>query len=261
MNNAQNAALVVDVDRKGGAATTIWALGLLVWGFIGLGAIPRVQARTSPVVLGARAGNPASQRVLGYWYLQGKNGFATNPKKALKWFRKSAKQGDRVAEYLLGAMYQNNWGGAGKNLGRAAKWYLRSAEQGYPPAQLAVASFYAEGDGGLPTNGHLALQWLRKSAAQQYPPAINALRSYLRKPGQTRVRPEATVARSASPAAPSKVPHAAASRAEPAGIADDQLLDQSLQSFWQVYFHDSNAKLVEFGTPALVQPVSFAGPP
>lgn len=45
-------------------------------------------------------------------------------------------------------------------------------------------------------------------------------------------------------------------KAERAGYRDPKTLDR-LSSFWKAYFEQSNAKLLEFGMPALVSPVSF----
>ncbi len=45
-------------------------------------------------------------------------------------------------------------------------------------------------------------------------------------------------------------------KAEREGYRDPKTLD-SLNKFWKEYFERSNAKLMEFGTPALVSPVGF----
>jgi hypothetical protein len=171
--------------------------------------------------------------------------------------RALAEQGNQRAELQLGFYYDQGKGGLPQDPRLAAKWYMKSAEQGYRRAEYNLGVYYYYGKGGLPQDPRLAVIWIKKSAAQNFPIAINGLRALENAHAQTRTTVAHATAPSASQPATSVMPASAA----PLATTDNQQRDQSLRSFWQAYFQHSNAKLVEFGTPALVQPVSFAGPP
>ncbi len=280
---------VTRAERRG-AAVLSSALALLAAVMMSLAAV--AHAQTSPplsrIMALAEKGNAKAEYDLGVYYDVGEGGLPKNPERAARWYMKSAGQGYRRAEYNLAYCYHFGKDGLPVNPRLAGQWYGKSAEQGYWRAEFSLAVDYRTGAddrpkspglarqwyrksaagasragwkngfnlafaydldaGGLPKSRRLALNGFRKSAAQNHPPAIKAHRAL----GNAVARPQTTVGRSTLAAA--------AARAAPAG-ADNQHLAQSLQLFWQAYFQHSNAQLVEFGTPALVQPVSFAGPP
>ena len=252
-----NSAGVKRLERRG-AAVLSSAPALLAAVMMSLAAV--AHAQTPPALARdmayAEKGNPRAEFNLGNAYNFGQYGVSINKKLAEQWYMKSAEQGDRKAEYNLGSGYYNGVGGLPKNKRLAEQWYMKSAEQGDRVAEYDIGVFYHKGIGGLPPDQRLAVSWYKKSAAQNYQPAIQALRALENAPAQ----PPATVARAPAPRAPSPAPHVAPTPAAPAGATDNQQLDRSLHSFWQAYFQHSNAKLVEFGTPALVRPVNFAGP-
>ncbi len=244
----------------------------------------------------AEKGNAEAQYDLGLYYDFGASGLPKSLRLAEKWYLKSAMQGNRRAQFNLAFCYRYGRNRSPGKLRLAEIWYRHSAALGYWRAEFFLAQAYKHGGMGEPHNVRLAQLWFRKSAEQKGAirwarrmgdtPAMIFADRLAEIPGKSRsfqvigldnsaahrslpdieargvvenaaARPQATVVRTTS----SPASHAVIARAASAGIADNQHLDQSLQLFWQAYFHDSNAKLVEFGTPALVQPVSFAGRP
>ena len=205
----------------------------------------------------AEQGYRVAEYDLGFCYQRGKGGLPQDPRLAVSWIKKSAEQGDRVAEFALAFYYYYGKGGLPQDPRLAVSWTKKSAEQGYRRAEYDLGVYYGKGEGGLPQDPRLAVSWIKKSAAQNWPSAINVLRALENAHAQTRTTVAHATAPSASQPATSVMPASAA----PLATTDNQQRDQSLRSFWQAYFQHSNAKLVEFGTPALVQPVSFAGPP
>ena len=205
----------------------------------------------------AEQGDRRAELALGVYYEHGKGGLPQDPRLAAKWYMKSAEQGYRRAEFALGMYYDYGKGGLPQDPRLAAKWYMKSAEQGSRRAEYDLGVYYYYGKGGLPQDPRLAVIWIKKSAAQNFPIAINVLRALENAHAQTRT----TVAHATTPSASQPTTSVMPTVAAPLATTDNQQRDQSLRSFWQAYFQHSNAKLVDFGTPALVQPVSFAGPP
>ncbi len=233
-----------------------FALG--VYYYNGKGGLPQdPRLAVSWIKKSAEQGYRVAEYDLGFYYDHGKAGLPQDPRLAAKWYMKSAEQGYRVAEYDLGFCYQRGKGGLPQDPRLAVKWYMKSAEQGYRRAEYDLGFYYYYGKGGLPQDPRLAVSWIKKSAAQNWPSAINVLRALENAHAQTRTTVAHARALTVSPPATSVMPAAAA----PLATTGNQQRDQSLRSFWQAYFQHSNAKLVDFGTPALVQPVSFAGPP
>ena len=244
--------------ERPGAAVLCSTLALLATVMLSIAAV--AHARTSLPLSRVRAlaeqGNQRAELQLGVYYDQGKGGLPQDPRLAASWIKKSAEQGYRRAEFALGVYYDQGKGGLPQDPRLAVKWYMKSAEQGYRRAEYDLGVYYGKGEGGLPQDPRLALSWIKKSAAQNWPSAINVLRALENARAQTRTTVAHATAPSASPPVTSVMPASAA----PLAKTDNQQRDQSLRSFWQAYFQHSNAKLVEFGTPALVQPVSFARP-
>ena len=156
-----------------------------------------------------------------------------------------ANAGNAQAECDLGIDYDYGKGGLPQDLAKAAYWYEKSAKQGYARAEFNLGIDYYKGEDGLPQNPDKAGYWFRKAAAQGLKPAIAALQRLQHPPPQV-----ATV--TTPPPAPPPAPAAVSTP-----IADNQQALQNLQRFWTLYFQASNAQVVDFGEPALVQPVSF----
>ena len=156
-----------------------------------------------------------------------------------------ANAGNAQAECDLGIDYDYGKGGLPQDPAKAAYWYEKSAKQGYARAEFNLGIDYYKGEDGLPQNPDKAGYWFRKAAAQGLKPAIAALQRLQHPPPQV-----ATV--TTPPPAP---PPAPATVSTP--VADNQQALQNLQRFWTLYFQASNAQVVDFGEPALVQPVSF----
>ena len=157
-----------------------------------------------------------------------------------------ANAGNAQAENDLGADYNEGQGGLPRDPAKAAYWYEKSAEQGYARAEFNLGVDYNQGEDGLPQDPVKAVSWFRKAAAQGSKSAIAALQRLQHPPQQV-----ATVTTPPPPAPPP----APATVSTP--VADNQQALQNLQRFWTLYFQASNAQVVDFGEPALVQPVSF----
>ena len=100
---------------------------------------------------------------LGGCYYYG-DGVATNYTEAVRWYRKAADQGDAEAQNNLGWCYSNGLG-VSKDLAEAAKWYQKAAEQGNVNAQFILGNRYYNGK-GVATNYTEAARWYRKAADQ-----------------------------------------------------------------------------------------------
>ncbi|QCE32803.1 sel1 repeat family protein [Acetobacteraceae bacterium] len=67
-----------------------------------------------------------------------------NPKKAMKDYRKAAKQGDAEAQYMLGVLYFRGQG-LRRNPRMAAVWWKKAADQKNLPALKALGGIYLSG--------------------------------------------------------------------------------------------------------------------
>ena len=162
----------------------------------------------------------------------------------------AATQGDPAAGTVLGVMYQNGKG-VTPNLPLAFHWFRLAARQGYAPAQTNLGVIYEYGK-DVPQNLPLAFHWYQLAARQGYKPAIERLRALQQQMRRTaHAQPVQTPAAAPTPAVAQR-----ASAAPP--IPDRQQSLRNLQRFWTLYFQAAHAHLVDFGAPALVQPVGFA---
>ena len=157
-----------------------------------------------------------------------------------------ANAGNAQAENDLGVDYNEGQGGLPRNPAKAAYWYEKSAKQGYASAENNLALDYETGGGGLPKDLVKAAYWYRQCAAQNGVTGAFCGMS-LRRVQQKEQQVAAATPPPAQPAAP----------AVTALVVDNQQALQNLQRFWTLYFQASNAQVVDFGEPALVQPVSF----
>ena len=104
----------------------------------------------------AESGNAEAQLRLGYTYLRGDCGMASDSKEAKKWFEKAANQGDAEAQYQFGEGFRvRDWIVAEdeyvtgdrfsflepgrKALEEAEKWFEKAANQGNAHAQYKLA--------------------------------------------------------------------------------------------------------------------------
>lgn len=177
---------------------------------------------------GMRHSDPLSEAILGHIELQGipADLFAADAAAGLHWTLASARQGLPYGEYQLGL---DLWRGAGaqRDEARATHWMKRAAAAGSEEAQ----------------------RWLAKH--ERHPPSLTRVAAAAPMPTRSSTRTAAaaaTLVQSSAAVAPQK---------SAAPLADGQRVAQSLQSFWTLYFRASNAKVVDFGTPALVRPVGF----
>ncbi|MBL8251511.1 MAG: sel1 repeat family protein [Candidatus Competibacter sp.] len=117
-------------------------------------------------------GHAASQFRLGYLYRRGL-GVPRNPRLAIYWFEKAARQDDVGGQYWLAESYRRGEGvPASPEL--ALQGFQRLAARGYAPAQYQVALAYAEGR-GAPQNEAAAVEWLQKAVAGGHADAARRL--------------------------------------------------------------------------------------
>ena len=117
-------------------------------------------------------GHAPAQFRLGFLYRLG-FGVPRNPRLAIYWFEKAARQGEVGGQYWLAESYRRGEGvPASPEL--AFQWFQRLAERGYAPAQYQVALAYADGQ-GVAKNESSAVGWLRKAVAGGHADAARRL--------------------------------------------------------------------------------------
>ncbi len=121
-------------------------------------AIPAYQDRPVWVRVYAEA-----QAALGWMYGTG-SGRPQDYVKAVKWYRRAAKQGDANAQYSLGMMYYNGLG-VSQDYVETVKWFRLAAEQGDADAQYSLGWMYDAG-WGVSQDPVEALKWYRLAAEQ-----------------------------------------------------------------------------------------------
>lgn len=113
----------------------------------------------------AESGDAEAQYRLGAM-LEWGEGVDRNPKEAMKWYEKSAKQGNYYAQSALGHAYlYPDRELAAKNVPVALKWLERAAVQGEPGAQRTLGILYFRGE-DMPLNYPEALRWFEKASQQ-----------------------------------------------------------------------------------------------
>ncbi|MDR0521532.1 MAG: sel1 repeat family protein, partial [Planctomycetaceae bacterium] len=98
-------------------------------------------------------------------YAEGKNSFAQNETKTVKWIRKAAEQGNAAAQVSLGKRYLEG-SNVQKDEVEAVKWFRKAAEQGNAEGEWWLGTALFEGLGGLSKNTEEAVKWFRKAAEQ-----------------------------------------------------------------------------------------------
>jgi hypothetical protein len=120
----------------------------------------------------AKAGDGQAACRLGDLYRDGEK-VSYNPKKALRWYARSALLGDPVGQNQLGACYEHGVG-CRPNPRRAAKYYALSASQGCSTAQKNLGLCYLVGR-GVSRDLEQARSWLQGAADQGEPGAAEKL--------------------------------------------------------------------------------------
>jgi len=203
--------------------------------------------------MGAEIHDPLSQFVLGALYANGRpgTGVATDPAKSFAYFMLSARQGLPFGNFAAGLdLVQGS--GTSPDPRAGAAWIRRAAVQGLPVAMRTMGTLYLHGT-GVPRNQQLADAWIKRAAAAGDQPSKQWLAAQ-----------HAPAAASGSPSTPPSAagqPSALSESIAASTPADHQQELQQLQQFWTLYFNASHARIVDFGAPALVEPVGFGGRP
>jgi TPR repeat protein len=105
-----------------------------------------------------------------YFKLAQKEHSKQNYKKALYFFKKSARSGNASAMFQLGFIY-NHGDGVAKNSQAAFYWYKKSAEYGDVAGMFNLGCMYNYGQ-GTPVNLKQAKYWYEKASKLGYTPAL-----------------------------------------------------------------------------------------
>ncbi|MDE0316943.1 MAG: tetratricopeptide repeat-containing serine protease family protein [Candidatus Poribacteria bacterium] len=134
--------------------------------------------------------DPVAQFCLGFMYKHGL-GVPPDPRRAIEWYTKAAKQGYMPAQNDLGVIYGRIGEQAlllGEESGiemliKALKWFHDAGNQGNPAAQfnaalmcrltatLSLAVSFSTNPTKTGEFHHLVVSWNEKAASQNYPPA------------------------------------------------------------------------------------------
>ncbi len=207
---------------------------------------------------GAALHDALSQWILGELYSTGlpAAGIGADPAESFAYLMQSARQGFPQGLLAAGvALIEGQGTAANPKLGAAL--VLRAAMQGVPAALRVMGELYLHGI-GVPFDPRRAEVWLKDAAAEGDPQARRWIAEHQHSSAAAGARSSAA---SAAPQPRAQADSTSASA--PAGRApvDHQQELEELQRFWTLYFKASHARVVDFGAPALVQPVGFAGPP
>ena len=102
----------------------------------------------------------AARREAEEMFQRGKR--STDPKQAVKWYRKAADKGDASAMVVLGYRYYNGEGVA-KDPTEAVRWWRRAADKGNASAMFNLGWRYANGQ-GVAKDPKEAVRWWRRAA-------------------------------------------------------------------------------------------------
>lgn len=112
----------------------------------------------------AERGDVVAQYNVGMHYMNGE-GVEKDPKAALVWFEKAARQGYAEGAFCAGLALRKNPHRTEEDLKQAVAWYQQAADAGHAFAQCNLGNCYANGS-GVEKNGPLAMKWFRKAAQQ-----------------------------------------------------------------------------------------------
>lgn len=101
---------------------------------------------TSAYRKAAEMGNRDAQCALGYWYLNGEEGYPKDIIEADRWFRRAAEHGEHEAQFQMGVSYDIGRS-VKKSKKEAAKWYMRAASKNNVRALYELGCCYYYGDG------------------------------------------------------------------------------------------------------------------
>ena len=203
--------------------------------------------------MGAAIHDPLSEFVLGELYRKARpgTGVAADPAKSYAYYLESARQGFPAGSLAVGIDLLHGRG-TPPDPQAGATWIRRAAVEGLPVAMRAMGALYLHGV-GVPPNHRLAVFWLRRAAAAGDQPSRQWLAAQ-HAPAAASGAPSTPPSAAGQPSAPSE------STAASTPVDHQQELQQ-LQQFWTLYFNASHARIVDFGAPALVEPVGFGGRP
>lgn len=133
---------------------------------------PAADISVPTVLAAARAGDARSQFLMG---LREKSwaGGASNPAKAVAWFKLAAAQGHADAQFLLGRAYFEG-DGIAQDLAKAADWYRKAARGGHVAAEFNLGLVLERGQ-GVANDAAAARKIYEKAAARGLPAAMRQL--------------------------------------------------------------------------------------
>lgn len=133
------------------------------------------EARAAFVRTAAEGGVAEAQAVYGQMLLDGA-GVERDPREAVRWFDRAARQGHVMAINMMGRCYDLGWGVA-VDKARAAQWFKVAADQGLDWGMYNYATALALG-AGVAEDRPAALALFRKAAAMGNAKAINYVGSF-----------------------------------------------------------------------------------
>ena len=135
----------------------------------------------------AQSKNSDAQRLveLGFWYLQGKNGYPEDDKKAFQLFKAAAGQNDPMGLCMVGEMYQYGYG-VQRDYDTAAMWYKKSADLNFGRAEFRLGWLYANtnlreyfGNNYVTYSPELAAQYYRRAWQHGYEDSMGIIRHFI----------------------------------------------------------------------------------
>lgn len=111
----------------------------------------------------AKHGDVKAQYNVGLMSIKGE-GVAPDPKEALEWYKKAAKQGYGPAEFNIARYYHTLAENEPKILIRAKEWYEKAANNGVVAAQTNLGLLYIHGSESIPKELDKGIGLLVKAA-------------------------------------------------------------------------------------------------
>ncbi len=118
----------------------------------------------------AQQGEAGAYAKLGQYYL------ASQPERAVEYFRSGAKRKDTTSALELARCYRRGLG-VKADADQVVTWYTFASRHGSPKAAMELGEFYRDGELGLAPNKGLAMQWFRKASSLGVPESLEALDS------------------------------------------------------------------------------------
>ncbi|WP_340316773.1 tetratricopeptide repeat protein [Rhizorhabdus argentea] len=133
------------------------------------------EQRAAFVAVAAEGGIAEAQAVYGQMLLDG-TGVAVDPRTAVRWFDKAARQSHAMAINMMGRCYDLGWG-VPVDKARAAEWFKAAADRGLDWGLYNYATALALGE-GLAEDKSAALALFRRAAAMGNAKAMNFVGSF-----------------------------------------------------------------------------------